>query len=80
MLRAIPIPAETVGKAFQAALAAQYAQKSKRKRKTEFNRLHRSLIALRLIPSTFDTYAIGWGIDRNGDSNIVVYGNEQAEA
>lgn len=75
MLKAIPISAETVGLAFQAQLAVQYAQKSKRKRRTEFNRLKRTLIAMRLVPTTFDIQYIGWSIDHNGEHHILVVGH-----
>lgn len=74
MLSTIQISTETVGLAFQAALAATYGMKSKRKRKAEFNRLKKSLVAMRLIPSTFDTQYIGWSIDRNGETSILVAG------
>jgi hypothetical protein len=76
MLRTISIQQETVGLAFQAALAATYATKSKRKQKAEFNRLKRSLSALRLIDSTFDVQYIGWATDRNGEGHVIVVGED----
>lgn len=76
MLKTIPISQETVGLAFQAALAAQYAQKSKRKRRVEFNRLSKTLHAMRLVDSTFDIHYIGWSIDRNGEQTILIVGQD----
>ena len=73
-MQVIQISTETVGQAFLQALAAQYAAKSKSKRRAEFNRLKRTLLAMRLIPSTFDVHAIAWGISRVGGSTIVVTG------
>ncbi len=78
MLKAIQIQTETVGLAFQQTLAAQYAQKSKSKRRSEFNRLKRSLLAMRLIPAELDIQHIGWSIDRNGATHILVTGELNA--
>lgn len=77
MLSTIPISQETVGAAFQQALAAQASQKSKRARRAEFNRLKRTLLSLRLVPSTFDIQYIGQAVDRNGDFTILVVGRQQ---
>ena len=80
MFEAIQIPAESVGLAFQQQLAATYSIKNKRKSKSEFNRMARTLRDLRLVQPNFDISHITFGVDRNGNKAIIIAGQHRDPA
>jgi len=67
------VPVQNVGLAFQQALdAVGSTGLTKRVKKAEFNRLKKTLVALRQVPDDVEITHVANGITSNGDNVIIV--------
>lgn len=73
----IPLKPEAVGLAFLQQIGTVNLLTSKRKRKSLFLKLIRSLNNLDLIPAKFDVNYLTFGVDSNGNEIILVEGQHE---
>ena len=75
-MKARAIVSSEVGTAFMAMAHALPETATKRGRRAKTRALIKALRGLDLLPAEFDIHGFGIGSDRNGDSVVIVYGEE----